>query len=150
MECLHNQTARFYCMLSVNRSGSLVQGGGSRLQSVSEIFNPFSDSRYALESILCPLCAALCFDRLVRIRSLSRAAKAGALFSLLPLVCLGLLMLYWGGKQPPAYIDPLPSAISIGWRSRLAQFALGAISVGAWVGALLFEYRLHKRSFFSP
>ena len=95
-----------------------------------------------------PLCAALCFDRLVRIRSLSRAAKAGALFSLLPLVCLGLLMLYWGGKQPPAYIDPLPSAISIGWRSRLAQFALGAISVGAWVGALLFEYRLHKRSFF--
>jgi hypothetical protein len=56
-------------------------------------------------------------------------------------------MLYWGGKQPPAFVDPLPGAVSIGWRSRVAQLTLGAISVGAWLGALSFEYRVHIRSF---
>lgn len=94
-----------------------------------------------------PLCASLCLDSLLRTQRPFRVEKARILFSAVPLICLGLLMLYWGGKQPPTYIDPLPSAISIGWQSRLAQFALGAISVGVWVGTLSFDYRLHARPF---
>jgi hypothetical protein len=56
-------------------------------------------------------------------------------------------MLYWGGKQPPAYVAPMPDTIVVGWRHHLAQFAVGAVSVGAWLGVPSFEYRLHGKSF---
>ena len=80
-------------------------------------------------------------------QSLSKVERTGILFSSIPLVCLGLLRLYGGGTQPPHFVDPLPGAISIGWRTRVAQLTLGTISIGAWLGALTFEYRVHIKSF---
>ena len=94
-----------------------------------------------------PLCAALSLDNLSRWRTLSKTERSKILFSSVPLVCLGLLMLYWGGKQPPAYVDPLPATIVVGWRNHLAQFAVGAISIGAWLGVPSFEFRVHGKSF---
>lgn len=93
-----------------------------------------------------PLCAALSVDRLLRWQTLSKVERRTVIFCSIPLVCLGLLMLYWGGKQPPAYMDPLPETIVVGWRNHLAQFALGAISIGAWLGAPSFEFRIHGKS----
>jgi len=100
----------------------------------------------ALSNQFCaPLCAALCADGLRRGGKLSRAEIGRIVAVAVPLMSLGLLMLAWGGKQPPAYVDPLPAEISTGWRGHLAQFALGAISVGAWIGLLGFEFRAHLR-----
>jgi len=94
-----------------------------------------------------PLCAALSLDGLRRWRTLSRAERRAIAFGFIPLVALGLLMLYWRGKQPPAYVDPLPATITVDWRHRLAQFALGAVSIGAWLGVPSFEYRVHRKAF---
>lgn len=94
-----------------------------------------------------PLCAALSLDGLRRWPMLSKAERWRVVSCSIPLVCLGLLMLYWGGKQPPAYVDPLPATLTVTWRNHLAQFAVGAISIGAWLGVPSFEYRLHGKSF---
>ena len=100
----------------------------------------------ALSNQFCaPLCAALCVDGLWCGRKRSGAEIGRVVAVAVPLVCLGLLMLVWGGKQPPAYVDPLPAEISTDWRGHLAQFVLGAISVGAWIGVLGFEFRTHVR-----
>ncbi|EDY16127.1 hypothetical protein CfE428DRAFT_6316 [Chthoniobacter flavus Ellin428] len=77
-----------------------------------------------------PLCAALSLDGLWRWRTLSPAERRAIAFCSIPLVFLGLLMLYWGGKQPPAYVDPLPASIVMDWQHRSAQFVLGAVSIG--------------------
>lgn len=94
-----------------------------------------------------PLCAALSLDGLRRWRTLPKGERHAIVFGSIPLICLGLLMLYWGGKQPPTYVDPLPTAIVLGWRNHLAQFAIGSISIGAWLGVPSFEFRVHGKSF---
>lgn len=94
-----------------------------------------------------PFCASLGLDNLLRWRVLSKTERSKIAFCSIPLMCLGLLMLYWGGKQPPAYVDPLPATVVVGWRNHLAQFALGAISIGAWLGVPSFEFRIHGRPF---
>ncbi|MEP6672339.1 MAG: glycosyltransferase family 39 protein [Chthoniobacter sp.] len=100
----------------------------------------------ALSNQFCaPLCAALCVAGLWRGKRLSRAEIGGIVAVAVPLVCLGLLMLVWGGKQPPAYVDPWPADLSNDWRQHLAQCVLGGISVGAWIGVLRFEFRAHIR-----
>jgi hypothetical protein len=93
-----------------------------------------------------PFCAALSLEGLQRWRTLSREDRLAILLGFIPLVFLGLLMLYWGGKQPPPYVDPLPATFIVDWRHRLAQFVLGAVSVGAWVGVPSFVYRVHGKA----
>jgi 4-amino-4-deoxy-L-arabinose transferase-like glycosyltransferase len=94
-----------------------------------------------------PLCAALAADSLRHTRTLSKPGKMALLAAVVPLLCLGLLMIYWGGKQPPSYVDPLPALMTVDWHRHLAQFALGLISIGAWVGALSFAWRSHGKAF---
>lgn len=122
-----------------------------RTEEASANRSPVASSVFLTVGILsnqfcAPFCAALGLDGLRRWPSLSREKRLAILFCCLPLVFLGLLVFYWGGKQPPAYVDPLPATIVIDWRHRLAQFVLGAVSVGAWLGVPSFEYRVHGKA----
>jgi hypothetical protein len=102
----------------------------------------------ALSNQFCaPLCACLCLDELPRIRTPAPARRARILSAALPLACLALLMLYWGGKQPPAFIDPRQGSVAAGWRNHLAQFMLGALSIGAWLGLISFKRSVHLKPF---
>lgn len=123
-----------WCLAEEDRTG------GSR--KIAAIFLTAA----ALSNQFCaPLCAALCVDGLRRGGRVSRVELGQVVAVALPLVCLGLLMLVWRGKQPPGYVDPLPADVSTGWQGHLAQFVLGSICVGAWIGILRFECRAHLR-----